>query len=171
MRYWIFWMIAGVMAVIGGVVALANPFAASIAAVALTGWFFLLIGILQIAGVVLEGDWRGRLWSLVIGALGLGLGIWLLLHPDEGLLPLTFVVGWVFLLFGLARVVIAWPLRDGPFFWPLLLSGFLSAILGMMILADFHTASLVVLGVLLAIELISGGISAIALAFALRHLR
>lgn len=171
MRYWIFWLIAGVMAVIGGIVALANPFAASIAAVALTGWLFLLIGILQIAGVVLEGDWHGRLWSLVIGALGLGLGIWLLLHPGEGLLPLTYVVGWVFLLFGLARIVIAWPLRDGPFFWPLLLSGFLSAILGMMILADFHTASLMVLGILLAIEMISGGISAIALAFALRHLR
>ena len=170
MRYWIFWLIAGIVAILGGLLGLANPFAASIAAVLLIGWAFLLIGVLQIAGVALQGDWPSRIWSLVIGVLGVVLGVWLTLHPDQALLPVTFVIGWVFLGLGFSRVVIAWPMRDGPFFWPLLLSGFLSAILGMMILANFHTASLVILGVLLAIELLSSGVSAIILAYAMRRL-
>lgn len=171
MQFWTFWLIAGIVAILGGVLALADPFAASLAAVALTGWLFLLIGSLQIAGVVLHGDWVGRLWSGLIGVLGVALGVWLVTHPDKALLPLTFVVGWIFLAFGLLRVLIAWPMREGPFFWPLLLSGFLTAMLGMMILANFHTASLVVLGVLLAVELLSSGVAAIALALALRSLR
>ena len=170
MPYWIFWMVAGIVAVLGGVLALANPFAASLAAVALTGWAFLLIGILQTAGVALQGDWRSRLWAGLIGLLGIALGIWLIAHPDRALLPLTFVIGWIFLAFGLLRVLIAWPMREGPFFWPLLLSGFLSAVLGMMVLANFHAASLVLLGVLLAVELLSSGISAIALALVARRL-
>lgn len=171
MRYWIFWLIAGILAILGGIVALANPFAASFVAVLLIGWSFLLIGVLQIAGVLVQGDWRERIWALAIGGLGFVLGLWLVINPDEALLPLTFVIGWLFLLTGVIKLVIAWPLREGPYFWPLLLSGVLSGILGMMILANFHTASLVILGVLLAIELISSGVATIAMAFALRRLR
>lgn len=170
MKYWVLWMIAGIVAILAGILALANPFAASLAAVALTGWAFLLIGSLQIAGVALQGDWRGRVWSGLIGLLGIVLGAWLVAHPDRALLPLTFVIGWIFLALGLLRVLVAWPLREGPFFWPLLLAGFLSAALGMMVLANFHAASLVLLGVLLAVELLSSGVAAIALALVTRRL-
>lgn len=170
MKYWILWMIAGVAALVAGFLALANPLAASITAVMLTGWSFLFIGVLQAGGVFVGGAWGPRLWALCIGVIGILLGLWILSRPVEALIALTWVTGVLLLALGLTKVLAAWPLRQGPFFWPVLLSGFLSAILGMMVLGGMPRISEYLLGVFLAVELISTGISAITLAIALRRL-
>ncbi len=170
MKYWVLWMIAGVVAILAGFLALANPLAASITAVMLTGWSFLLIGVLQAAGVFVGGDWGPRLWALAIGVLGALLGLWILSRPVEALIALTWVMGIMLLALGLTKVLAAWPLRQGPFFWPVLLSGFLSAMLGMMVLGGMPKISEYLLGVFLAVELISSGIAAVTLAVGLRRL-
>ena len=169
MKYWTLWMIAGVVAIIGGILALLNPFAASIAAVFLTGWTFLLTGALQTVGVLVEGERGRRLWPLLIGVLGVGLGLWILSRPLPALMALTLVIGWMFLFLGFLKVILAWPMREGPFFWPLILSGFLSAMLGMWILGGAWKLSEYLLGVLLAVELLANGVAAITLAMALRR--
>lgn len=168
MKYWVLWMIAGAIGIIAGLLALANPFAASLAAVFLAGWGFLLTGVLQVAGAF-SGDGRGRLWALAIGALGIILGLWILSRPVPALLALTLVIGWLFLALGFVKIVLAWPMREGPFFWPVLLAGILSAMLGMMVLGGMPGISEYLLGIFLAVELIANGIAAIALAMALRR--
>ena len=168
MKYWVLWMIAGAIGIMAGLLALANPFAASLAAVFLTGWGFLLTGVLQLAGAF-AGDNRGRVWALAIGGLGVILGIWILSRPVSALLALTLVIGWLFLALGFVKIVLAWPMREGPYFWPVLLSGILSAMLGMMVLGGMPGISEYLLGIFLAVELIANGIAAITLAMALRR--
>ncbi|MGB0170212.1 MAG: hypothetical protein ACPF9G_13070 [Paracoccaceae bacterium] len=42
MKHWIFWLIAGVVSLLGGFTALANPLVASLTAELLAGWSFIL---------------------------------------------------------------------------------------------------------------------------------
>lgn len=168
MKSWIFWLAAGIIAIIIGIIALLNPLAASLAAVIVTGWGFLILGILQVIGAVVEAGWGQRIWSLLLGVLGIIVGFWLVGRPAEALLPMTFVVGWMFLAYGLLKVIAAWPLRNTPFFWPVILSGGLSFLLGVMIFTNLAAATVSVLGILFAVELISTGITVTALSLAVR---
>ena len=52
-----------------------------------------------------------------------------------------------------------------------MISGLVSIILGVMVLANFPQSAAVVLGILLAVELLSNGVSAIALALLTRRAR
>lgn len=168
MKSWIFWLIAGVVAIVTGVIAIINPLAASLAAVVVTGWGFLMLGVLQVIGAVVEDGWGQRIWSLLLGVLGVAIGFWLVSRPAAALLPMTFLVGWTFLIYGLLKVFAARSLRGSPFFWTVLLSGALSFLLGVLIFTDIPAASVSVLGILFAIELISTGVTVTALALAIR---
>jgi hypothetical protein len=59
--------------------------------------------------------------------------------------------------------------RGTGYFWIVLLSGIISVVLGVMVLSNFPYSAAVVLGTLLAIELISSGVANIALALRLRE--
>ncbi|MCX7302209.1 MAG: HdeD family acid-resistance protein [Rhodobacterales bacterium] len=166
---WVFMLIAGVIALVGGIFALFNPLAASITAVLLTAWIFIIVGVIEIFGVFTATGWGGRLWALLLGALCIFLGIWILQNPIESGLALTWLVGILFLATGVTKVILSFGVRGTGYFWIVLLSGILSVVLGVMVLSNFPYSAAVVLGTLLAIELISSGVANIALALRLRE--
>ncbi len=168
MTHWLSWVAVGLLLGLGGVLALANPFAASLAVEALVGWVFLIGGALQLYVAYKAVGMGGRLSAGLWGVLGLVTGISLLADPFGGLISLTLLLGIVFAISGIARLVLAWALRDTLFFWVLLLSGALSVLLGGMVMANLMEAATTLLGVILAIELISDGIGAIAYGLMLR---
>jgi uncharacterized membrane protein HdeD (DUF308 family) len=75
----------------------------------------------------------------------------------------------VFLATGATKVVMAFGVRGTGYFWVVLLSGALSVLLGFMVLSNFPYSAATILGVLLAVELISSGIANIALGLRLRE--
>jgi membrane protein HdeD len=166
---WVFMLIAGVIALVGGIFALFNPLAASITAVLLTAWIFIIVGVIEIFSVFTATGWGGRLWALLLGALCIFLGIWILQNPIESGLALTWLVGILFLATGVTKVILSFGVRGTGYFWIVLLSGILSVVLGVMVLSNFPYSAAVVLGTLLAIELISSGVANIALALRLRE--
>ena len=56
---WVWIAILGAIALIGGILALANPFAATLAATLLAGWTFLLFGVVQIIQAFRITGWSG----------------------------------------------------------------------------------------------------------------
>lgn len=171
MKYRGLWLIAGILALLGGILALLNPFPASLTAVAVAGWAFLVLGILQVAGVFTEQNWGARTWSLLIGLVAIVMGGWLLANPLESLIPLTIMVGVLFLVLGIVRLMLAFPLRGTPLFWAVLISGALSLLLGVLVFADFPASALSILGILLGVELLSTGVSTIVLSLSARDSR
>ena len=95
------------------------------------------------------------------GVLGVLIGIELLQDPLQGILTLTMVIAILFMATGIVRVVVAFGLRRTVAFVPILLSGLLSIILAIMIFTSYPQSATYILGILLAVELISNGISLI----------
>lgn len=159
----VLWIIVGCLSVLAGIFALANPLAATLTAEQVAGWGFLIIGILQIFAVFRQVSWGGRIWVLLVGLLMVLLGINLLAKPLAGVMALTLTVAAMFLVEGIFKVVLSFSLRQTPAFWMVLLSGALSVILAVMIFSNFPASAASILGILLAVELISNGITIIAI--------
>lgn len=167
-RSWVWLAVLGAISLIGGILALINPFAATFAAVLLAGWTFLLFGVVQIMQAFRMTGWSGFLWSLLLGVLTVAVGISLLLNPTAGALSLTIVVAVLFLVVGVVKIMYAFSLRPISGWGFAALSGVISILLGIMIIADYPWSAAAVLGVLLAIELLSNGIFLLIVALGLR---
>lgn len=61
MKNWVWWMIAGILSLIGGGFALANPLAATLTAELFAGWTFMLVGVLILVSAFNDQDWGARI--------------------------------------------------------------------------------------------------------------
>lgn len=160
----ILWIVLGAFSILVGILALADPLAATLAAEQMAGWAFLILGILQLKVVVLQDPGRSFWnWEIAMGAVLFLIGMVLVFKPLEGILSLTLAVASLFLVSGIVRVVLAFTLRGSGAFWVVLLGGAVAIALGAMIFANFPASAATVLGVLLGVELISTGVTMIAL--------
>ncbi len=171
MKHWFLLLVAGLIAVAGGVLALVNPIAATITATTIVAWLFLFMGSLQvIAAFGTMGMWT-RIWTAALGALAIVIGGWILTNPIAGTLVLTWTIGVLFLVEGIVKLVLAFVARQSPYFWAMLLSGAVSVVLGGMILGRFPETALTIPGILMAVDLISTGVALVALALHLKGAR
>ena len=166
MRNWFLWMIAGLISLFGGFFALANPLAATLTAELLAGWMFVAVGVMIIVSAFGDQGWGGRILSILIGLVILILGIDLIANPLAGVVSLTFVVAIGLIVMGVLRILLAFRSDFAQLRWVLILSGAISLLLGAMIMSNFPQSAALVLGVYLAVELISNGVSLIVLSLA-----
>ena len=159
----------GAILVAGGLLALANPFAASLAVTTLVGIFLLIGGVGQLWAAYSAPADDHRIWHAVLGVLTLILGVMLTANPVAGTLSLTLFVGVLFLLNGAGRLAIALRLRQRRYFWLLLVSGALSALIGVLVLGNVAAAATALLGLLLGIQLLFEGAALIALGLVARQ--
>lgn len=164
MKNWFLLFLVGVLSIGAGVLALANPFAATLTAELLAGYSFLAIGILIFISAFQDRSWGGRVWAAVLGILITVFGYNLVAHPLQGMLQLTIIIASLMIAIGVARLLIAsTPLAAGARLI-MVISGTLSIALAVMIFSNFPWSGAVVLGVFLAVELISNGVSLIIVA-------
>ncbi|MFP4239112.1 HdeD family acid-resistance protein [Rhodosalinus sp.] len=168
---WRWLMVFGVIMLIGGLLALANPFAASITAEILAASAFIAGGVVQI-WIALRGtagaDSGTRWLAGTLGVLFVLLGIVLLANPLAGLLTLTIAVGALFAGMGAARIALAIRWRPQPGWGWMAASGALSLILAALILFTLPGSALGILGLLLGIDLTVSGAVSLALAWRAR---
>jgi uncharacterized membrane protein HdeD (DUF308 family) len=171
MKPWVKWLILGVLSVLFGIFCLGNAVAASMAVTTVTGALLLVAGVFQIAAGFGDSGFGSKAMSFLLGALLAVLGISFLFNPLQGMISLALLVTILLAANGIVRIAFAFRMRTTRFFWPMLISGALSVLLAMFILANFATASVTLLGILLGVELLFNGAGLIALAFFLRSAR
>lgn len=169
-RTWVWMAVLAAISILGGIFALLDPFAATLAAVLLAGWFFALLGAIQVIHAFSVRDWSGFIWTLGLGVLGLILGIMLIARPLEGAVSLTLIVAILFLLTGALKTMFSLAARPVKGWGWGLVSGIISLLLGVMILAGFPASAQSILGILLGIELLSNGILFLFMALGLKKL-
>lgn len=159
----------GLVLILGGFVALLNPFVATITAAAVAAFAFLFAGAMQLwLAVKGDGEGSGFLAGL-LGALLILFGMSLFAQPIAGIFSLTLLVAGFFLAAGVVRLWLAWRMRGRRAWGWLLASGLVSAALGVLILASLPEAAAAFLGILLGVELLASGAAAVALALSTRH--
>ena len=170
-KSWIWMAVLAVISLIGGVLALFNPFAATLAATMMAGWVFALLGIVQIVQAFQVQGWGGFIWALLFGLLSLIVGGSLIFNPLAGMVSLTLLVAVLFVATGVVKTMYAFSLRPVTGWGWVLFSGLVSLALGIMIMADFPASAASILGILLGVELISNGVLFLFVALGLRNLR
>jgi membrane protein HdeD len=165
------WLILGILSLIFGLFCLGNAVAASMAVTTVTGALLLLAGVFQIVAGFGDEGFGAKLMSFLLGALLAVLGLSFLFNPLESMISLALLVTILLAANGIVRLVLAFRMRGTRFFWMMLLSGALSVLLAGFIIANFATASVTLLGILLGVELVFNGAGLIALALFLRSRR
>ena len=160
----------GVLMFVGGVVAVANPFAASLAVSTLVGVMLLIGGAAQLWVASADAFVPHRVWTVIAALIALVAGVSLLANPLQGLISLTLLLGALFLVSGIIRLSMAFGQRDQLVFWAFLLSGAASAVIGILVLANLMAAATTLLGLLLGIQLLADGIALISLGAIARRL-
>jgi uncharacterized membrane protein HdeD (DUF308 family) len=169
-RRWTWFLVLGVIALIGGVFAILVPVAASISVAILAGWALLFGAVSRLVAVFRAEGTSERLTHLALGLLYLAAGLYLLLFPVSGTITLTIVLVAYFLASGavlLASAIQTWGSDNTG--WRIVL-GLVSIVLGVMIWADLPSSAEWAIGLLLGIQLIFTGTDLIFIALAARNL-
>lgn len=157
----IFFILSGIILLIGGIWALFAPFAASLAATIYVGIAFIAAGILHIVQGLRDAE--DRFWNIGFGIVGVLLGVSFLFNPFGGMLSLTILFGVLFMGSGLMQLYLAWKRRMADRTLFLVLSGVVSVALALMIAFNLFTASVTLPGIVLGIELITTGFALLTL--------
>ncbi len=156
--------VVGILFCSSGVVALAAPMMVSIAIELIAGWLFIFIGTIQIIAAAQSIHRPVVRGTLGLGVVSLLLGVVLIAAPAAGLQTLTLLVALIFTLSGALKLALARYLSGPPGSRILFLSGLVSATLGAVIALTLPQSASVTLGIMLGIELLSHGITALVIA-------
>jgi uncharacterized membrane protein HdeD (DUF308 family) len=153
---WWWFLVLGIVLILCGVVALGYPFFASVAAVMVLGVSLLLSGVATIVTSFWAGKWSATLLQLLIGVFYTVVGFIIMDTPITSTVSLTLVVAAMFLVVGIMRSVAALVIRFPQWGWSLL-SGALTALVGLVIYKNLPETALWAIGTLIGIQLIFDG--------------
>ncbi|HWA23707.1 MAG TPA: DUF308 domain-containing protein [Caulobacterales bacterium] len=150
-----------------GVGALLAPFFATFAASVWVGALLLASGAIGLAMLAVDWKAKGFVWRLLWALIAIVAGLCILIHPWQGAVALTFVLGLSFLAQGFVAIGHAFAHRHHTSCpWPhMAFAGVINIILGALLVWALPHAGLIVPGVFLAFNLITFGASLMAVAF------
>jgi uncharacterized membrane protein HdeD (DUF308 family) len=135
---------------------------ATAATVLVLGWMLLFSGIVSLIQSFWVRNWNGFFLFFLNALLRGVLGYLLLRHPLAGAAGVTLVLGSLFVVGGLFRIVGASVLRFPSWGWAVL-SGIVSLVLGVVVLAHMPVMSVFFLGIVVGVDLLTDGIAFVAL--------
>lgn len=165
------WIVTfGVVTLIAGVIALGSGvYFATATAVLIIGFMMLMAGAMEIVAAFNAKEWGQRiLWGL-LGALYVFAGFVCIQNPFQAATLLTLMLGIALIVGGLLRIFLAMQMKQGtPWGW-VVVSGIISFLLGLMIVAKWPVSSAYALGIFLGVDLLFMGSSWISVGLALRR--
>jgi uncharacterized membrane protein HdeD (DUF308 family) len=164
------WIVAlGIVYVIAGFVALGSVVFATVATVFVVGIMMLIAGAAEVVNAFQIKSWGKFLLWLLLGVLYIVAGFVTFENPLLAAALLTLLLGFSLVASGIMRIVLAFSMKEGtPWLW-VALSGVITLLLGLVILAHWPVSGLYILGLFLGIDLVIAGASWIGIGFGLRR--
>ena len=166
---WGWFLALGILLIAAGAAAIAFPLLSTVATKIALGWILLIAGVLIVVHAFSIRRWQGFLLGLLIGALYVVAGGWLAFTPFAGVIALTVLLAALFLAEGVLEVIMAVRVRPHEGWGWLLLSGLVAIAAGVLIAAELPASAAWAIGLLTGINLLSSGVSFVALALAGRR--
>ena len=165
---WWLYLAMGLISLIGGILALAHPFIASILVLQFVAAIFILVGVLQVL-FTLRSPFGLSWFDLGMGILQIVIGLMLATNVLGGLVSLTLILALLLLIEGIVLVLAGVGLRPfRPWLW-LVIAGAVSILLAVIVLAGLPETATSVLGILLGIDLVSNGAWLVVVGLLLRR--
>jgi uncharacterized membrane protein HdeD (DUF308 family) len=163
------WIVAlGVVYFVVGLIALGSVVIATAASVLVVGVMMVIAGVAEVINAFQVKSWGKFLLWLLLGALYIVAGIIAFDNPLLAAVVLTLLLGATLVACGIVRIVLAFGMQGGtPWIW-VALSGVITLLLGIIILARWPVSSLYVLGIFLGVDLVLAGASWIGIGLGLR---
>jgi uncharacterized membrane protein HdeD (DUF308 family) len=164
------WIVAlGVVYVIAGFIALGSVALATVASVLVVGVMMIVAGVAEVINAFQIKTWgKFLLWAL-LGVLYIVAGFVTFENPLLAAVLLTLLLGASLVASGIMRLILAFSMkREMPWIW-VALSGVITLLLGVLILARWPINSVYILGLFLGIDLVMAGASWIGLGFGLHR--
>src|SRR4030088_1647497 len=170
------WIIAlGVVYLLAGFIALGSVAMATVASVLVVGVMMIIAGVAEVFSAFQIKSWGKFLLWVLLGVLYIIDGFATFENPLLAAALLTLILGASLAASGIMRMLLAFSMKqEARCFW-VLLSGGITLLRGLLILAHWPVSSLYILGLFLGIDLVMAGAAWIGLGFGLRraqaHLR
>ncbi len=164
------WIVAlGVVYLIAGFVALGSVVMATVASVLVVGAMMIVAGAAEIIGAFQMKSWgKFLIWAL-LGVLYVIAGFLTFDNPLFAAVLLTLFLGASLIASGAVRLFLAFSMkRESPWVW-VALSGAITLLLGLLIVARWPVNSVYILGLFLGIDLVMAGAGWISLGFSLKQ--
>jgi uncharacterized membrane protein HdeD (DUF308 family) len=166
-EHWLLLLILGIATAFIGSLAIISSFIATLATVTFFGMLLLIGAVIQLVNALTCRNWRGFLVYLLTGILYGVVGLIMMNHPLEAAAGLTLMLAAAFIAGGVIRIVVA--AMEHFHGWPwVMVSGFISLLLGMFIWRHFPKDAFWVIGLFVGIDLIFLGWSWIILSLGIR---
>ena len=167
--HWKLFLVQGLVMMGLGLIAVALPHIATVAVEIFVGWLFFAGGLFRTLTVLRTSKAPGFWWSLATAVLALVLGFALIVQPAEGVLTLTMVLVVLFVVEGLAAILIALDVRRHLRNWGwTLMSGLVDLFLAYLIWRGWPATADWAIGLLVGINMFMLGLSLAMTALAAR---
>jgi uncharacterized membrane protein HdeD (DUF308 family) len=155
--------------IIVGMAALALPIVTSWGVVLVITWLIITSGVIQVIHAFRSKGVGTILWKIVVAALYLVVGIYLLFHPLLGAAALTLMLAVFFVVEGATDLVTFFRVRKAPAAGWIFFDGIVTLILGVLVWRHWPSSSLWVIGALVGISMISTGVTRLMIGLAARR--
>jgi len=163
------WIVAlGVVYLLAGIVALSSIALATAVSVFLVGIMMMVAGVAEVINAFQMKSWGKFLLWVLLGGLYIVAGILAFENPLLTASLLTLLLGISLVASGITKIILAFSMKVGTSWFVVFLSGVITTAVGAIILAHWPVASLYVLGIFLAVDLISAGVGWISIGLGLR---
>jgi len=168
-RYWLWYLIEGVLLVVAGILAVIYPVVSSASVVVLLGWLLIVSGVLQGISLIGAGQVPHFWLQLISVILAVLVGVLFLRDPAQELLTITLLLIIFFMIEGISKIVFSLTIRPFPNWGGVLASGLVGILLSAVLWSSLPVTALWLIGLLIGIELISVGSAIAYLAWRVRR--
>jgi uncharacterized membrane protein HdeD (DUF308 family) len=164
------WIVTlGAVYVIVGFIALGSVVVATVASVLVVGVAMIVAGIAEVINSFQIKSWAKFMFWALLGVLYVIAGFVTFENPLLSAALLTLVLGASLVASGIVRIILAFSMkRETPWIW-VAVSGIVTLLLGLLILAHWPINSVYILGLLLGIDLVIAGAGWIGIGLGLRR--
>ena len=167
--HWKLVLAQGIVMMVLGILAVAEPNVATFAISIFVGWLFFIGGIFRAVWIWRSRAMPGFAWSLLTALLAILFGLILIFRPLTGALTLTMVLVALFILEGITAIVLAVQHREHLRSWGwVLFSGIIDLLLAYLIWAGWPSSADWAIGLLVGINMLFFGLSLVMTSLAAR---
>jgi uncharacterized membrane protein HdeD (DUF308 family) len=141
-----------------GAAAIIFPMMSTLVATLFVGWVLLFSGAFSFFGAFSIHGTGPFFGALLLGLLSIAAGVFLLFSPIAGAVALTLMVGGIFLVQGAFEISFAFEMRPKNGWVWMLISGIVSFLMAIFVVATWPAISLILLGIVIGVNFLSTGL-------------